>query len=115
MNSDQARAELSAALDAGIRTAELVKQVEDARNDVVKREQVLRRDAAGARQSADGLSDELAELRRRLPKLTADACRQRADALADVFGQCAAEYRSLAETADRLASDRQTLMEAWPK
>lgn len=91
------------------------KQLEDARNEATKREAAIRADAVAARQSADGLRGDLAELRRQLPELAVDACRQRADALADVLSQCTARYSGLAETADRLASDRQTLMEAWPK
>lgn len=90
-------------------------QLNEARNAAVKREVTLRRDAAGARQSADGLRDELAHIRQRLPGLSADASRERADALADVLGSCQAEYRSLAETADRIANDRQTLVDAWPQ
>lgn len=115
MHAEQARAELSAALDGGIRTAELTKQVEDARNDAIKREQDLRRSAAGSRAAADGLRDELAELRRSLPSLAADACRQRADTLAEILGQCTARYSELGEKADRHASDAKTLMDAWPK
>jgi hypothetical protein len=115
MHAEQAQAELSAALDAGIKTAELTKQVEDARNEATKREQDLRRSAAGARAAADGLRDELAAIRQSLPDLAGDACRQRADTLADILAQCSGNYRELAEKADRIASDRQTLIQAWPK
>lgn len=110
-----ARDELSAALKAGIRTAELTKQVEDARNDATKREQDLRRSAAGARAAADGLRDELAAIRRSLPELAVDACRVRADTLAELFGQCATRYSELGEKAGRHANDVQALSEAWPK
>lgn len=110
----------AAVADAASETARLKerawnKQLEDARNEATKRETAIRADAAAARQSADGLRGDLAELRRQLPELAADACRQRADTLADVLSQCAADYRGMAETADRLASDRKTLMDAWPK
>lgn len=91
------------------------KQLEEARNEATKREAKLRTDAAVARRSADGLRGDLEELRRQLPDLAADACRQRADTLAELFGSCTEDYRGLAETADRLNSDRQTLMDAWPK
>lgn len=109
-----------AAAEAASETARLKErawnnQLENARNAATKRETVLRADAAAAHQSADGLRSDLAEIRRQLPKLAADACRQRADAIADVLGQCTARYSDLAETADRLFSDRQTLIDAWPK
>lgn len=91
------------------------KQLEEARNAAIERETNLRRAAGAARESADGLRDELAELRRRLPDLAAEACRVRADALAELFGACAARYRSVAESADRHAGDAQTLSDAWPQ
>ena len=115
MERDHAQAELSAALDAGIRTAELTKQVEDARNEATKREQDLRRSAAGARAAADGLRDELAAIRQSLPGLADDAVRQRADTLAELFGACTARYGDVAEAAQRHANDSLMLQEAWPK
>lgn len=112
---DHARAELSAALDAGIRTAELAKQVEDARNEATKREIDNRRAADGARNANERLRDELAELRRSLPDLSTDAVRERADTLAELFAECTARYSGLAEKADRHASDVRTLSDASPK
>lgn len=93
----------------------IVKQLENARNEATKRETKLRADAGRARSESDGLRGDLAELRRQLPELDADACRVRADTLADVFNQCATRYSELAEKADRHASDAKTLMDGWPK
>jgi hypothetical protein len=90
-------------------------QAEGARNDAIQREAKIRRAAAGARSAADSVRNELADLRRRIPKLTEQAVRERADTLAELFGACTAEYRDMAEAADRHASDAQTLSEAWPK
>lgn len=114
MERDQAQAELSNALAAGVQEAEWTKTVEDARNDATIREQAIRRDAAGARSELDGLRDELAAIRQSLPDLADDAVRQRADTVARLFGECAREYQELAERADRHASDVKTLSEAWP-
>lgn len=111
----QKQAALTFEANARIREKELSRQLQEAKDAATKREIELRGAADRARRSADGLRDDLDELRRQLPGLAADACRQRADTLSELFGQCAADYRSMAETADRLASDRQTLMEAWPK
>lgn len=94
--------------------AALTQQLEEARHAAVKREETLRRDAGAARDAADGLRGELAAIRRSLPGLAADAVRQYADTLADVFGACTDRYRELAEEAGRVESDRQTLMDAWP-
>lgn len=115
MERDQAQ-ELAAAIEtARLKERAMTKQTEEARNAATKRETALRRDAAGAHQSADRLRDDLAEFRRSLPGLADDAIRQRADILAELFGACTAEYRGMAEASDRITSDRQTLMEAWPK
>jgi uncharacterized protein YgfB (UPF0149 family) len=115
IETEQAQAELSAALAAGIKEAEWTKNLEDARNAATKREQTLRRAAAGARDVSDGLRADLAELRRQLPDLAAEAVRQRADTLAELFNQCQEDYRSVAEKADRHASDVQTLEQGWPR
>lgn len=115
MEHDQAQAELSAALAAGVKEAEWTKNLEDARNAATQREITIRADAAAARGAADGLRDDLAEIRRQLPSLAAEACHIRADALADVFQQCAGRYSELAEKADRHASDARTLSDAWPE
>lgn len=91
------------------------KKVEDARNEAIQREARIRSAAAGARNAADSLRDELADLRRRIPSLTGEALRERADTLAELFGACTAEYREMAEAADRHASDAKTLSDAWPE
>lgn len=112
---DQAIAAESASETARLKERALNKKVEDARNEATKRETKLRADAGRARSESDGLRGDLAELRRQLPELTADACRVRADTLAELFGSCSEEYRSVAEKAQRHASDVQTLMDGWPK
>lgn len=120
LGKDAIRVEWQAAqieFDKAARAREqaLAKQLEDARNAATKRETKLRADADSARKSAGGLRGDLAELRRRLPDLAADACRQRADTVAELFGQCAEAYRGMAEKADRHASDARTLSEGWPR
>jgi hypothetical protein len=117
-NKDKlAQAEADAAANETYRLKEraMSKQVEEARNAATIRETALRRDADGARLAADGLRDDLADLRRQLPQLAADACRQRADTLAELFQQCEGNYRGLAEKADRHVSDVQTLRDGWPR
>ena len=41
-------------------------------------------------------------------------CIERATVLKDVFDSCSREYGELAKTTDRISSDKQTLIEAWP-
>lgn len=115
LERDQAEAAEAASEAARLKERAWNNQLEVARNEATKRETAIRADASAARQSADGLRDDLAELRRQLPGLAADACRQRADTLAELFGACTERYSGLAEKADRHVNDAQTLTEAWPK
>ena len=71
--------------------------------------------AAAARRTADGLRGTLYEFRASLPNAAPATVIARADSAAELLGTCADEYRSVAEAADRIASDRQTLIDAWPK
>lgn len=89
-------------------------QLTKARNDATKRETKLRRDADAARAAADGLRDGVAQFRARIPAASQPACAVAADTAAQLLGECASRYRDVAEQADRLVSDRQTLMDAWP-
>lgn len=101
--------------EARAKEAALSAKLNEARNAATKRETKLRSDAAGASHSADRLRDELANIRNSLPELAADAAHNRADTLAIVLGECTVAYRTMAEQADRISSDRQTLVDAWPK
>jgi chromosome segregation ATPase len=93
----------------------LQEQKDEAQRKADEREKKLTADAIAARAAAGRLSGDLAALRRDLPKLTEQAVRQYADTASVVFGECAARYTELAEQADRIDSDRQTLEQAWPK
>ena len=90
-------------------------QYEGALNDARKRESNLRRHVAAARTESDGLRDAIYAFRAKLPNATATTVAVAADTAAELLGTCADEYRSVAEAADRIASDRQTLIDAWPK
>ena len=90
-------------------------RLQDAQNAATKRETKLRADAAAARRTADGLRGTLYEFRASLPNASTSALIARADTAAELLGACVSEYRSVAEAADRIASDRQTLIDAWPK
>jgi hypothetical protein len=89
----------------------VVKAVDDSKT----RETAIRSDQSGIRAERDRLRDDLAASRRELSQATADAVRQRAAALDDVFQQCGAAIESLAGAADRHASDSLMYQQAWPK
>jgi len=89
-------------------------KLQEANDAARKREITLRRDADGARVAAGGLRDEVAALRRRI-SIAPEASRADATAaLGDVLLACTERYRSVAEEADRHASDVRTLIDAWP-
>lgn len=83
--------------------------------DAEKRRQQKARDAAAVELEHDGLRNELAVLRAALPTDSRETLVARADALAVVFEQCVAEYRSLAGKAQGHLGDALMLDGAWPK
>ncbi len=97
------------------RELELITQRDEAINHANDREQTIRTVAAAATVASSSLRDTLAATRNSLPDASLDAARHTADTLATVLDQCQARYRSVAEVADRHASDSRTLSEAWPR
>lgn len=106
-----------AAFNAESRRIEQRRQslVTEALNAAKKREIKIAADAGRARAESEWLRSDIAAIRADLPRLTRDAVNRYADAASIVFDQCQRSYQDLAADADRLASDRQTLMDAWPK
>ena len=90
-------------------------RLQEAQNAATQRDQTLRAAAASAATAGDRLRIALDTIRAGLPNATPTASRDTAATLATVFGDCAKEYRGLAEIADRHASDSRTLTEAWPR
>ncbi len=106
-----ARAEKAAQLVRETRQQDVTNAVKNA----TRRAQVARADADNARAELDRLRD---DLRASAVPASGDACTaadQRAATLAELFGQCAGAYTSLARTADGHANDVRTLTDAWPK
>jgi hypothetical protein len=108
-------AKVDAQASARSKEQEFQTRLQEAQNAAKKREDAMRRDANNSRASAGRLRDDLQAIQRNLPVLAADACRRQANALTELFGSCVEQYRGVAEEADRDASDKQTLIEAWPK
>lgn len=93
----------------------LNQKVIEAQNESQIRVKKLKADADSARAAANSLRDDLAATRAKLPSLTRDAVDRYAATASVVFGDCSRAYQELAGTADAIASERQTLMDAWPK
>ena len=94
---------------------QLIQQKEDAENAAAKRQIELETSITDLRHQLDGMRFAASEQRKRIATLTVDAARRVADAGITVFGECAAEYSKVAVAADKSLSERQTLIEAWPK
>ena len=95
--------------------SERQQKVIEAQNEATKRAKTLQAAADRARAQSDGLRNDLAAIRLQLPGLARDAVNRYADAASVVFGDCSRAYQELAGQADRIASERQTLIDAWPK
>ena len=91
------------------------KGVQDAQAAAQTRAIAARRDADAARGELDRMRDTLSATRGGVPGESPGACTVRADSAGELLAQCAGAYQGLAEVADRLDSDRRTLIEAWPK
>ena len=115
LKSAQAEALNTATREARATESRRYQGVQDAQAAAQARAQAARRDADAARSELDRLRNDIAATRGGVPGESTAACAQRADAAADVLGQCAAAYSDLAAIADRHASDARTLIEAWPK
>lgn len=78
------------------------------------RQSALARDLAANRDALGRLSH-AADSALRDSSGSIDACNANANTLTVVLGRCAGQLSDVAADADRLASDRQTLIESWPK
>lgn len=94
---------------------QLNQKLEVARNEAIKRNQDIRRAAAAAADADERLRIALNTIRNSVPRDPAGAAADAPAALAELLGDCAGEYRRLAEAADGHASDVRTLSEGWPK
>ena len=115
LKTAQAEAVNTATREARAQESKRFQGVQNAQAAAQTRAQAARRDADAARSELDRLRNDIAATRGGVPGESTAACAQRADAAADVLGQCAAAYSDLAAVADRHASDARTLIEAWPK
>lgn len=93
---------------------ELNEKYTQALNSARDRERSLRADVAALRDAAQGLRAQHTEAMRRIAQAPAEAVREYAETVSDVFGECQARYAEVAEAADRHSDDVRTLIEAWP-
>lgn len=92
-----------------------VKQKEIAQNEAAQREKSLVAHADSLRLERDRVRNDNAALRADIASLSVQAARAVADAGVAVFGECSDRYSAVAIAADQCLSERQTLIDAWPK
>jgi len=100
---------------AAEQTKKLQQAKDEAINNATKRAQQNEIAASTARTESERLRIQIASIKRDVPNIARDAVDSYASALADVFDDCQQKYQNLAAEADKLASDRQTLIDAWPQ
>lgn len=97
------------------REKELIVQRDKAIENANRRDQTILSLAAAARGSGNGLRDTIAAITGAVPNSSADALRATVRAYGDVLGECEGRHREVAEEAERLNSEKKTLIEAWPQ
>lgn len=108
-------AQIIAEQTARVREQSMISQIRKAENDANDREEKRRAAVAAAGDSADKLRIALNTIRNGLPGNSADACRATASTALAVFGECSTALGEMADQADGITSDRQTLIDSWPK
>ena len=114
-NSEWLAKEAIAKQAALTKERELIRQKEEAQNAASKREIKLEKSIVDLRHQLDGMRFAASEQRKRIATLSVDAARRVADAGIAVFRECSTEYSTVAVIADKCLSERQTLIDAWPK
>jgi len=79
------------------------------------REEKIKTLASSASSVAVGLRNATAEINRALSAYSADSLRAVASTYGDIYTKCDTERTGFATEAERLNSEKQTLIEAWPK
>lgn len=90
-------------------------QVEMAVRNAEERQRTFQADASRARAESERLRGDLKVSRSQLSRASADAVREYAATLGDVFSECSAEVEEVARKATGHAIDSLMLQEAWAK
>lgn len=90
-------------------------QTQKAQDDANQRVKKLQADAAAAKSAADSLRHEVRATRRQLSEATRPTIIEYGSVASELLAECSERYSNVAKQADGYASDRQTLIESWPK
>jgi hypothetical protein len=96
-------------------TADWQARLQAATTDGAKREETIRNLAASAAAATGGLRDAIASVDRAVPDYSSDALRALTGTYGQLLEECAGRRREVAEEAERLNSEKKTLIESWPR
>jgi hypothetical protein len=114
----QARWDRQIAVDkaaAAAQTADWQARVQAATTNGEKRDETIRNLAASAAAAAGSLRDTIAKVDRAVPDYSADALRALTGTYGQLLAECQGRRTEVAEEAERLNSEKRTLIEAWPR
>lgn len=99
-----------------IETERLAKQAADAEKNGALRDQTIRTLSASSAAASGSLRDAIAAaVSGSMSSTSADALRDTARALGTISTECQARRGEVAESFERVNSEKRTLIEAWPK
>jgi hypothetical protein len=120
---DVGRAEVQALWDkqiaadkeaARMRTDQMAAQVTAATTNGAKRDETIQALAATVAASSGSLRDAIAKVNGGVPGLSADSLRALAGTYGQLLAECQGRRAEVAGEAERLNSEKRTLIEAWP-
>lgn len=106
---------LKAEQAANDRDAAYQSQIRKANYESEQRQAELAADIADLNRQLERVRNDRNAMHARVAQLSAEAARRVADAGIQLLGECEAEYGRVAEAADKCLSDRQALIDGWPK
>jgi hypothetical protein len=102
-------------LAAAAQTADWQARLQAATTDGAKREETIRSLAASAAAATSSMRDTVAKIDRGVPNYSTDALRALAGTYGQLLAECQGRRTEVAEEAERLNSEKRTLIEAWPR
>lgn len=102
-------------LAAAAQTADWQARLQAATTEGEKRNETIRSLAASAAAATGGLRDTIARVDRAVPDYSVDALRALTSTYGQLLAECQGRRTEVAEEAERLNSEKRTLIEAWSR
>lgn len=99
---------------ARLRTVEWEAQRGTAVTEGVKREETIQKLATATAAASGGMRDAVAKINRGVPDYSGDALRALTGTYGQLLAECVGRRTEVAVEAERLNSEKRTLIEAWP-